>query len=67
MFKNILMPTDGSEHSERAIERGIELAKICGSKVPGIHVVPDYRLIMALGETGLLRPGCTEKGLRRRK
>ena len=50
MFKNILMPTDGSEHSERAIERGIELAKLCGAKVTGIHVVPDYRLNIAVAE-----------------
>lgn len=56
MFKNILMPTDGSAHSERAIERGIELAKLCGSKVTGIHVVPDYRLTMALGEGGYSVP-----------
>ena len=61
MFKNILMPTDGSEHSERAIERGIELAKLCGSKVTGIHVVPDYRLTMALGETGYSDPVAQEK------
>ena len=47
MFKHILMPTDGSDHSEKAIERGIELAKLCGSKVTGIHVVPDYRLTIA--------------------
>ena len=47
MFKNILMPTDGSEHSERAIERGIELAKLCGAKVTGIHVMPDYRMMIA--------------------
>jgi nucleotide-binding universal stress UspA family protein len=47
MFKHILMPTDGTEHSEKAIERGIELAKLCGAKVTGIHVVPDYRMTMA--------------------
>ena len=47
MFKHILMPTDGSDHSEKAIERGIELAKLCGAKVTGIHVVPDYRLAIA--------------------
>ena len=47
MFKHILMPTDGSGHSERAIERGIELAKLCGARITGIHVVPDYRLTMA--------------------
>ena len=47
MFKHILMPTDGSDHSERAIERGIELAKLCGAKVTGIHVMPDYPMMMA--------------------
>src|SRR3989304_781518 len=47
MFKHILMPTDGSDHSEKAIERGIELAKLCGARVTGIHVVPDYRLAIA--------------------
>lgn len=51
MFKHILMPTDGTEHSERAIERGIELAKLCGAKVTGIHVMQDYRMMM--GPEGL--------------
>lgn len=47
MFKHILMPTDGTDHSERAIARGIELAKLCGARVTGIHVMPDYRLAIA--------------------
>jgi len=47
MFKHILMPTDGSEHSERAIKRGIELAKLCNAKITGIHVVPDYHMMIA--------------------
>lgn len=47
MFKHILMPTDGSQHSERAIERGIELARLCGARVTGIHVVPDYNVLLA--------------------
>lgn len=47
MFKHILMPTDGSEHSERAIKRGIELAKLCNAKVTGIHVIPDYHMMIA--------------------
>jgi Universal stress protein UspA and related nucleotide-binding proteins len=47
MFKHILMPTDGSQHSERAIERGIQLAKLCGARVTGIHVVPDYNVLLA--------------------
>jgi len=46
MFHHILMPTDGSEHSEQAIKRGIELAKLCNAKVTGIHVVPDYHMML---------------------
>jgi nucleotide-binding universal stress UspA family protein len=63
MFKNILMPTDGSEHSERAIERGIELAKLCGAKVTGIHVVPDYRLMMAIADGGVYSDLVTDEKL----
>lgn len=51
MFKHILMPTDGTEHSERAVERGVELAKLCGARITGIHVMQDYR--MMLGPEGL--------------
>jgi len=58
MFKHILMPTDGTEHSERAIERGIELAKLCGSRVTGIHVMPDYRMLIASGD--MESPGIDE-------
>ena len=47
MFKHILMPTDGSDHSENAIKRGIQLAKLCGAKITGIHVVPDFRLTIS--------------------
>ena len=47
MFTHILMPTDGAEHSENAIKRGIELAKLCGAKVTAIHVLPDYRLAIS--------------------
>ena len=58
MFKHILMPTDGSEHSERAVERGIELAKLCGAQVTGIHVMPDYRMMIA--SEGMVSPGVEE-------
>lgn len=58
MFKHILMPTDGSEHSERAVKRGIELAKLCGAKVTGIHVMPDYRMMIA--EESMLPSGLDE-------
>lgn len=47
MFKHILIPTDGSELSIAAVEKGIELAKEIGAKVTGLHVIPDYQAIGA--------------------
>lgn len=64
MFKHILMPTDGSAHSERAIERGIELAKLCGARITGIHVMQDYSMMM--GPEGLL-PTDMDEGMEERE
>lgn len=64
MFKHILMPTDGSEHSARAVERGIELAKLCGAKVTGIHVMQDFGMMM--GPDGLM-PADLEDGMEERE
>lgn len=40
MYKNILLPTDGSELSEKAIKRGISLAKSVDARVTGLYVIP---------------------------
>jgi len=47
MFKHILIPTDGSELSKKAIHIGIDLAKFHGARVTGVHAVPDYHLMIA--------------------
>jgi nucleotide-binding universal stress UspA family protein len=47
MFKHILIPTDGSDLSQRAIRIGIELAKFHGARVTGVHAIPDYHLMIA--------------------
>ncbi|WP_027718066.1 universal stress protein [Desulfovirgula thermocuniculi] len=39
MFKNILVPVDGSEHSQRALDRATELAKITGAKLVVFHAL----------------------------
>ena len=39
MFKNILIPNDGSELSRKAIEAGIRFAADVGAKVTGVHVL----------------------------
>ena len=40
MYKNILIPTDGSELSARTIKAGLELARITGAHVTGLYVAP---------------------------
>ncbi|HSQ06046.1 MAG TPA: universal stress protein, partial [Burkholderiales bacterium] len=47
MFNNILIPTDGSEQSQRAVRTAVDLAKLHGARVTGIHVIPDYHLLIA--------------------
>lgn len=45
MFKQILLPTDGSELSERAVLAGISLAKEMGAQVIGLTVRPAFHTI----------------------
>jgi nucleotide-binding universal stress UspA family protein len=41
MFKHILLPTDGSELSEKTIQEGIRLAKGLGAQVTGLCIMPE--------------------------
>ena len=43
MFKHILIPTDGSELSERAVLAGVSFAKEVGAQVTGITALPEFR------------------------
>lgn len=38
-FKNILIPTDGSEANEKAVEKGLSLARLVGAKAKILFVV----------------------------
>ena len=42
MFKHILLPTDGSKLSDKAVKQAIKTAKALGAKITAIHVMPDY-------------------------
>jgi len=42
MYRHILIATDGSEISQRAIRHGVALAKALGARVSGVHAVPDF-------------------------
>lgn len=43
MFRNILIPTDGSALSRKAIKKTVALAKKTGARVSGFHVAPAYK------------------------
>jgi nucleotide-binding universal stress UspA family protein len=40
MFKHILLPTDGSKLSEKAIHAGVEMARVHGARVTGFFAAP---------------------------
>ncbi len=42
MFKTILVPTDGSERSDKAIATAVDYAKNCGASLIGITVAEPY-------------------------
>lgn len=50
MFERILIATDGSKHSERAAEVGIEMAKLYGSAVTALFVVDIGKEYASLGD-----------------
>lgn len=43
MYLNILIPTDGSETSAKAVEAGTDYARETGAKVLFFTAVPEYR------------------------
>ena len=49
MYKNILIPTDGSELSLKAVRLGIALAKFMGAKVMALTVRSPMREVVAEG------------------
>lgn len=44
MYKNILVPTDGSALSHRTIRDAAQLAKKLGATLTGFHVAPTYHI-----------------------
>ena len=45
MFKHLLLPTDGSKLSDKAVQRGIEFAKEVKARVTAVHVIPEFRMM----------------------
>jgi nucleotide-binding universal stress UspA family protein len=47
MYKHILVPTDGTRLSDKAIQSAAELAAKIGAKLTGLHVLPPYNLAIS--------------------
>jgi nucleotide-binding universal stress UspA family protein len=45
MFKNVLLPTDGSQVSEVAIRKGVEFAKSIGARLTGFYMIPKFHVL----------------------
>ncbi len=43
MYKRILVPTDGSKLSSKAVKHALQLAKSVGAKMTALHVCAVYR------------------------
>lgn len=50
MFERILIATDGSKHSERAAEAGIEMARLYGSTITALFVMDIGKEYGPLGD-----------------
>lgn len=42
MYRKILIATDGSEHSDKAVLTGVELAKQLGAAITAVHVTEPW-------------------------
>jgi nucleotide-binding universal stress UspA family protein len=49
MYKHILVPTDGSKLSAKAVKQAIQFAKSIGATVTAIHVSNEFRAMMDEG------------------
>ena len=59
MFKNILIPTDGSALSQKAAAQGVALAKALGAKVTAFFAAPPATPVIYRNSlpVGLAQPG----------
>jgi nucleotide-binding universal stress UspA family protein len=56
LFKNVLVPLDGSEHSSRALETAIQIAKKFDAKITLIHVYSVAATPVIMPEPATLTP-----------
>jgi len=45
MYKSILLPTDGSKLSAKAVKQAIRFAKAIDARIIALHVTPEFQMI----------------------
>ena len=60
MYKHILVPTDGSKLSAKAVRTAASLAKALGAKMTGVYVTAPY-VAPSYGEVVAYAPPLTER------
>jgi nucleotide-binding universal stress UspA family protein len=60
MFKNILVPTDGSELSNATVTRAVTFAREAGAKITFFYAQPDFPMPI-YGEGALIDPTTPEQ------
>jgi len=63
MYSHILVPTDGSKLSQKAVRTAVRLAKTFGAKLTALYVVPPY-VPPVYGEAVIYVPEVTPKRYR---
>ena len=58
MYKHIMVPTDGSKLSAKAVKAAAKLAKAVGARITGVYVIPPYVPPM-YGEAAIYVPEIT--------
>lgn len=64
MFKTILVPTDGSERSDKAIANAVDYAQHCQAKIVGISVAEPYPFSPLAESAMAIDPGIYEENVR---
>lgn len=65
MFKSILLPTDGSQLSERATQTAIEFAKIHGARITAVSVVMPLPFVPLADAAVMPDAGLYDREMRR--
>jgi nucleotide-binding universal stress UspA family protein len=50
-YTHLLVPSDGSELSTKAVQEAVKLARSCGARITFVHALPNVPLpVMGMGE-----------------